>query len=606
MTTLPMTNQAALTNPVATSALTTQAVASELKVRFGGYSTAGQKERNQDAFAAHLPLDSGNRFKGAVAVIADGVSSCEDSHIASQTSVTSFIDDYFSTPDSWSVKQSVSRVMTGLNNWLYQKNSAQPAHRDCMLTTFSALIIKSNTLYAFHVGDSRIYHFQSDPRHNGKHQNYQLEQLTCDHTRTERGRNYLARALGADRHLDVDFSQQDLKPGDLLLLSTDGVHEFLTYSEIKQILARAGNTDLESLAREMVELALDNGSDDNLTVLLVSVDQLPRESLDESHRRLTQLPIPPVLNVGNKIDNYEVLDIIFSGTRSHMYLVKDLAGGQRYTLKAPSTNFADDALYLDGFVREEWVGQQVDNPHVMKTFKPAGEKRFLYYLGEYIEGINLRQWMDDNPNPPLDQVRPIIQQAIKGLRALQRQDMVHQDLKPENIMLNRDGQVKILDFGTVLIAGISELGSPLDKSIPQGSVNYIAPEYLMGERGSFRSDLFSLAVISYEMLTGKLPFKEQSVKQVKIDNYSQLSYLPALQQRKDLPLWMEGCLKKALQPNPLHRYQALSEFIQDFTSPNQQLETGVRKQPLMEKNPLLVWQCIAALLLAANAIQLIY
>jgi serine/threonine protein phosphatase PrpC len=344
-----MTNQAALTNPVATSALTTQAVASELKVRFGGYSTAGQKERNQDAFAAHLPLDSGNRFKGAVAVIADGVSSCEDSHIASQTSVTSFIDDYFSTPDSWSVKQSVSRVMTGLNNWLYQKNSAQPAHRDCMLTTFSALIIKSNTLYAFHVGDSRIYHFQSDPRHNGKHQNYQLEQLTCDHTRTERGRNYLARALGADRHLDVDFSQQDLKPGDLLLLSTDGVHEFLTYSEIKQILARAGNTDLESLAREMVELALDKGSDDNLTVLLVSVDQLPRESLDESHRRLTQLPIPPVLNVGNKIDNYEVLDIIFSGTRSHMYLVKDLAGGQRYTLKAPSTNFADDALYLDGF-----------------------------------------------------------------------------------------------------------------------------------------------------------------------------------------------------------------------------------------------------------------
>lgn len=578
----------------------------ELKVSFGGYSTAGQKERNQDAFAAHLPQDSGNRFKGAVAVIADGVSSCEDSHIASQTSVTSFIDDYFSTPDSWSVKQSVSRVMAGLNNWLYQKNSAQPAHRDSMLTTFSALIIKSNTLYAFHVGDSRIYHFQSNPGHNGKNKNDQLEQLTCDHTLTERGRNYLARALGADRHLDVDFSKQNLRPGDLLLLSTDGVHEFLSPAEIKQILARAENTDLETLAREMVELALSNGSDDNLTVLLVSIDQLPRESLDESHRRLTQLPIPPVLKVGNKIDNYEVLDIIFSGTRSHMYLVKDLDSDQRYTLKAPSTNFADDPLYLDGFVREEWVGQQVNNPHVMKTFKPAGEKRFLYYLGEYIEGINLRQWMDDNPNPALDQVRPIIRQAIKGLRALQRQDMVHQDLKPENIMLNRDGQVKILDFGTVLIAGISELGSPLDKSIPQGSVNYIAPEYLMGERGSFRSDLFSLAVISYEMLTGKLPFKEQSVKQVKIDNYSQLSYLPALQQRKDLPLWMEGCLKKALQPNPLHRYQALSEFIQDFTSPNPQLETGVRKQPLMEKNPLLVWQCIAALLLAANAIQLIY
>lgn len=568
---------------------------SQLVVRFGGYSIAGQKARNQDAFAAHLPVDSGNRFKGAAAAIADGVSSCEDSHIASQAAVTSFLEDYFSTPESWSVKQSVSRVMTGLNSWLYQQNASQPAHRDSMLTTFSALVIKSNTLFAFHVGDSRIYLYQNE----------QFEQLTHDHTRTERGRNYLARALGADRHLEVDFSQHDLQQGDLLLLTTDGVHEYLSGSEIRDILKQANGNNLEILAQTLVELALQNGSDDNLTALLVAVEQLPSETLNERHRRLSQLPIPPVMRVGNRIDNYEVLEIIFSGTRSHMYLVKDLSSGLRYTLKAPSTNFSDDPLYLDGFVREEWVGQQIDHPNVMKTFKPAQEKNFLYYLGEYIEGTNLREWMNDHPQPSLDQVRPIIRQAIQGLRAFQRQDMVHQDLKPENIMLNRDGQVKILDFGTVQIAGISEIASPLDKSIPQGSVNYIAPEYLMGEPGSFRSDLFSLAVISYEMLTGKLPFKEHSVKQVKIDSYSALSYLPAIHQRRDLPFWMEGCLKKALQPNPLHRYQALSEFIQDFTSPNLQLAARVRKQPLLDKNPLLAWQGLCALLLGANIIQLL-
>ena len=565
-----------------------------LQVRFGGYSTAGKKALNQDAFAAHLPKDNSSLFKGAVAAIADGVSSCEDSHIASQTSVTSFIEDYFSTPESWSVKQSVSRIMTGLNSWLYQQNSGLPMHRDSMLTTFSALIIKSSTLYAFHVGDSRVYHYQSG----------QLEQLTTDHTRTERGRSYLARALGADRHLDVDFSQHDLKAGDLLMLSTDGVHEFLSNKEIKSHLNQATETNLESLARNLIEQALANGSDDNLTVLLISIDQLPAETLDETHRRLTQLPIPPVLKVGNRIDDYEVLEVIFSGTRSHMYKVRDLIAGEIYTLKAPSTNFTDDPVYLDGFVREEWVGQKIDHPNVMKTFKPAREKQFLYYLGEYIEGINLRQWMDDHPKPALEEVRPIIRQAIKGLRAFQRQDMVHQDLKPENIMLNRDGQIKILDFGTVLIAGVSELGTPLDKSIPQGSVNYIAPEYLMGERGSFRSDLFSLAVISYEMLTGTLPFKEQPVKQVSIDNYGELQYLPALHQRKGLPLWMEGCLKKALQPNPIHRYQALSEFIQDFSSPNQALAQGISKQPLISKNPLLVWKSLSVILLAANLLQL--
>jgi len=575
---------------------TTKPVATELNVQFGGYSSAGQKPQNQDAFAAHLPQDSSARFKGAAAAIADGVSSCEDSHIASQTSVTSFIEDYLSTPQSWSVKQSVSRVMTGLNSWLYQQNSAMPMHRDSMLTTFSALIVKSSTLYAFHVGDSRIYHFRGD----------QLEQLTTDHTRTERGRNYLARALGADRHLEVDFSQHDLLVNDLLMLSTDGVHEFISQRELSSHLNQATSDNLEATAKALVDLALSNGSDDNVTVLLVRIDQLPSETLAESHRRLTQLPIPPVMKVGNKIDNYEVLEVIFSGTRSHMYKVRDTDTGAIYTLKSPSLNFTDDPLYLDGFVREEWVGQQINHPHVMKTYSPTSEKRFLYYLGEYIEGINLRQWMDDNPNPSLDEVRPIIKQAIQGLRAFQRQDMVHQDLKPENIMLNRDGQVKILDFGTVLIAGISELGSPLDKSVPQGSVNYIAPEYLMGERGSFRSDLFSLAVISYEMLTGTLPFKDHSVKQVEIDKYGELDYRPAIHQRKDLPLWMEGCLKKALQPNPIHRYQALSEFIQDFTTPNQQLIASIRKQPLIEKNPVLVWQGVCGLLVAANLFQLFY
>ncbi|WP_296055435.1 bifunctional protein-serine/threonine kinase/phosphatase [uncultured Amphritea sp.] len=571
-----------------------QAPSTELLVSFGGYSTAGQKPVNQDAFAAHLPINSSARFKGAAAAIADGVSSCENSHIASQTSVTSFIEDYFSTPESWSVKQSVSRVVTGLNNWLHQQNSTSAANRDSMLTTFSALIIKSNTLYAFHVGDSRIWHFH----------NQQLEQLTTDHNRIEGGKNYLSRALGADRHLEVDYSQQELIVGDLLMLSTDGVHEFLTVSELKSLLCRTATDDLETVARTIVEHALAKGSDDNLTVLLIGIDHLPAETLEENHRKLTRLPIPPVMSVGNRIDDYEVLDIIFSGTRSHMYKVRELSSGNIYTLKAPSINFSDDPLYLDGFVREEWVGQQISHANVMKTFAPAREKKFLYYLGEYIEGINLRQWMDDHPQPAPELVRPIIQQAIKGLRAFQRQGMVHQDLKPENIMLNHDGQIKILDFGTVLIAGINELGSPLDKSIPQGSVNYIAPEYLMGQKGSFRSDLFSLAVISYEMLTGTLPFKEQSVKQVSIDNFSDLSYRPARHHRKDLPLWMEGCLKKALQPNPIHRYQALSEFIQDFTTPNQKLAEAINRQPLMQKNPVMVWQVLCLLLLISDLILL--
>ncbi len=564
-----------------------------LKVRFGGCSVGGVKALNQDAFAAHLPTDRELTFKGSAAVIADGVSSCADSHIASQTSVTSFIADYFSTPHSWSVKQSVSRVLHGLNRWLHQHNNAAQPDRDSMMCTFASAIIKSNTLHCFHVGDSRIYHW-----HQGD-----LEQLTQDHTRKEAGRNFLARALGGDSQLEVDYQTRPVQADDLILLTSDGLHEFVKPRQLKQLLA--DHSDIEACARALVQQALDNGSDDNVTALLMVVDQLPEETLDESQQRLARLPIPPVLKIGNRIDDYEVLDIIFSGTRSHMYRVIDRGTEQQFTLKVPSLNFSDDSLYLDGFIREEWVGQRISHCNVMKTFSPRQPKRFLYYLGEYIEGETLRQWMNDNPEPPLETVRALMQQIVQGMRAFQRADMVHQDLKPENIMIDRDGRVKILDFGTVLIAGIEEIASPLDKSIPQGSVNYVAPEYLTGERGSFRSDLFSLAVICYEMLTGELPYKEPSVKRSQLASYSELHYIPALNHRPQLPLWVEGCLRKGLQANPIHRYSALSEFLQDLNQPNPALEARIRRQPLLERNPLKFWQGAAILLLLANLVQLL-
>jgi serine/threonine protein phosphatase PrpC len=565
----------------------------QLEVRFGGYSTKGKKALNQDAFAASHPSGSERQYKGVAAAIADGVSSCEDSHIASQTAVTGFIEDYLSTPPSWSVGHSASRVLTGLNRWLYHENQSRMGHRESMLTTFSAVVVKSSTVFCFHVGDSRIYHLCDG----------ELEQLTSDHVLTTKNDEYLSRALGANSHLEVDFFKRVLNQDDRLLLTTDGVHGHLPLARIKQLLSNRSQS-VEEIAQQVVDEAYENGSDDNLTALIVEIAQLPLETLDESHKRLTQLPIPPVLKQGNKIDGYEVVNVIFSGTRSHMYLVKDIASSELFILKAPSENFSEDLVHLDGFIREEWVGLTLDHGHVMKTYRPTRPKRFMYYLGEYIEGINLRQWMHDNPSPSVDQVRQWTRQIVSGLRAFQRKDMIHQDLKPENIMINNDGQIKILDFGTVLIAGSEEINSPLDKSVPQGSVNYIAPEFLVGESASFKSDLYSLAVIVYEMLTGALPYKEADAKQAVLANYCELDYIPSTHHRKQVPVWVEACLKKALQPNPVHRYNAFSEFMQDLTVPNRHLEAGILKQPLLEKHPIRFWQGIAALLFIINLLQL--
>ena len=283
----------------------------QLQVRFGGYSSAGVKAINQDAFTAHLPEGIDRDLKGAAAVICDGVSSGEESQVASQMAATVFITDYFSTPPTWSTRNAASKVLQGLNSWIHRQNAARNARQDSMLTTFSAVITKSNTLHSFHVGDSRIHHLRG----------HMFEQITRDHTLTEGGREYLARALGADSHLEVDYHTLDLAVGDRVLLTTDGVHGVLSRAALRELLA-GGGADLEACARRIVDAAAQAGSDDNLTALIVSIDQLPLETLDETHRRLTQLPIPPVLASGNRIDGFEVLDVIFSGTRSHMYLVR--------------------------------------------------------------------------------------------------------------------------------------------------------------------------------------------------------------------------------------------------------------------------------------------
>ncbi|HEX4916325.1 MAG TPA: bifunctional protein-serine/threonine kinase/phosphatase [Limnobacter sp.] len=569
-------------------------MSTSLRVAFGACSVAGVKSANQDAFAALCGQGDAGLLKGAAAVIADGLSTCANAHLASQTVVTSFVEDYFGTPNTWSATKSAKQVVSSLNAWLHHHNTTAQHLQDQLLTTMAAVVIKSNTAHCMHVGDSRIYHVREG----------RLDQLTEDHSRTQRGQVYLARALGADRHVDLSISTQEVQVGDLLLLTTDGVHAWLKPGVMQALITHHSHHDLEHLARQLVNEALAQGSEDNLTALLIRIDSLPQETLEETHQRLTRLPIPPVMQAGNKIDGYEVLEVIFCGTRSHMYRVRDLSDGTQYTLKAPSEQFAEDAMHLDGFAREEWVGQCIDHPNVMKTFLPKQSKRFLYYLGEYIEGINLRQWMYDNPKPPLDEVRKIARQVIAGLRAFQRADMVHQDIKPENIMIDVHGRIKILDFGTVLVAGAEELVSPLDKSVPQGSVNYVAPEYLMGESGSFQADLFSLAVVLYEMLTGHLPFAEKSVKQVTLKSYKSLKYIPARQRRIDLPLWVEACLQKALQPNPLHRYAALSEFLQDFSVPNVALESELQRQPLAQKDPMLLWKILVLVLLGLNLFQM--
>lgn len=563
----------------------------KLQVEFGGYSSQGIKNENQDAFAAWMPEGEQLNSKGAVAAIADGVSACDRGREAAVTCVTSFIRDYSHTADTHTVKRAASQVLLSLNRWCHgQQAFAQGGHSQ-MITTFSALIVKATTAFIFHTGDSRISRLQHGL----------LEQLTSDHHAHFGSNKVLTRAIGMEAHLEVDFSLVELCVGDVFMLSTDGLHGFLSGKILQQRLIdwqQTKSINLEALAKNLVNDAIAAGSDDNVSCLLLEVSALPHTQLNDYHRQLTRLAMPPALDVGMKLEGYRVLEVVFNGTRSSLYKVEHESSGKIYGMKTPSQHYVDDPVYLSGFLREEWVGQRIKHPNVMRIFTRPENAKFLYHICEYIEGQTLRQWMLDHPKPSILQVRSIIGQVVKALRAMQRQEMVHRDIKPENILLTPKGEVKLIDFGAVLVAALNETSQPDEEHEPLGAVHYIAPEYLLNQQSDHRSDLFSLAVVCYEMLSATLPFSPLNGHNSRAIKLTDWHYISLRKHRPDLPQWLDVALGKALKANPGQRYQAFSEFLLDISQPNYTLLKAVQNQPLIERNPLLVYQiiCVVQLL----------
>ena len=570
--------------------------ATHLQVCFGGFTSAGIKDVNQDAFAALTPNLSELRSKGIVAALADGVSSAEKAAEASQLSVTQFVNEYYATPETWSTEKSAAKVLTSLNQWLYSQGGLTDTHEQNpqWLTTFSAIVLKSTTGYIFHVGDSRISRYRQQ----------EIEAITHDHNRKQGStRVVLTRAMGADHRLQVDVHNVDLKEEDIYILTCDGIHDFLSNKvlalHLSNLPKNPSQLDLEKLSKQIVQHAMDEGSDDNVTCLLVYIDKIPNRKLDEIERDLRNRTIPPALKIGMKIDDYCVRKVIHASIRSHLYLVEHQSTKKVYVLKAPSENFIDDPIYLQGFMREAWVGERIKHNNVMHVHSCAKDSKFLYHICEYIEGQTLSEWMHDNPKPQIAQVRDIVQQVISALRSFQRLELVHRDLKSDNIMIDALGQIKIIDYGTVSVASLDENQDTITETVPQGSLNYIAPETLLHMHADNQSDLFSLGVICYQMLCGELPYKPMERAEVTFSDYQQWQYRSIKQFRPELPIWLDLCLQKATHADPKMRYLAFSEFYTDLNKPNLNAVAEYKTQPLLKRNPVLFWQGISGLLFVA-------
>ena len=243
------------------------------------------------------------------------------------------------------------------------------------------------------------------------------------------------------------------------------------------------------------------------------------------------MPLPPLLEAREVFDGYRIVRELHGSSRSHIYLAVDIETDAVVTIKIPSIDLRDDPAYLKRFMMEEWVARRIDSPHVLKPCLPQRKRNFLYVVTEFIDGQTLTQWMIDNPKPSLETVRGIVEQIAKGLRAFHRKEMLHQDIRPDNIMIDATGTVKIIDFGSTKITGVVEAAPSGNRNDILGTQQYTAPEYFLGEPVSSRSDLFSLGVITYQMLTGKLPYGAQIAQRADALAVQQAGLQPGLARR---------------------------------------------------------------------------
>ena len=557
-----------------------------LKVSIGQYSTAGIKQQNQDFHGVYLPEGHVLKQKGIACVIADGIGSSNVSHLAAETAVGSFLSDYYSTSDAWSTQTSAERVIRATNSWLYAQTQQSQGRFDKdrgYVCTLSALILKQQQAHVFHVGDSRIYRIRD----------HEIELLTHDHRVWLSSReHYLSRALGADYRIEIDYRNIELKEKDIFLLMTDGVYEFVTDQQLLDLILV--DADLNQLAKAFVEKALEQGSDDNLSLQVIHVEQLPE--LNQFHIQQDYV-FPQQLSKGEVFEGYVIDKILHQNHRSCLYLAHDTQQ-QPLVIKTLGADLQQDKYAVEQFQLEDWVSKRLKHDNLMQCYPHNTEKKYLFQCYEYLQGETLAQWLHRQEKPlNLDEILPILQQTALALNAMHRLEMLHQDIRPKNIMvINAENamKIKLIDYGSTAVRGLVEI-NPKNANRALGTLAFMAPEYFIDHSPSVHSDQFSLAVMAYYLFTKQLPYGTDLARCNSLKQMKKVQYHSIRKYRPDLPIWLDKILGQALSIEPIHRFEALSELIHNLMHPSKELLNS-KPPAIIERDPLRFWQMSCAVL----------
>lgn len=561
-----------------------------LSLSVGQAFVAPDRRRHRSSMSVRIPDDPGLlAAKGVCALISDTSSRNAIAKQAGDLSVRGFIADYISTPDHWDVKTSATRVLRALNSWCYSQSTF--VEGGSYVASLSAMIYRGRDAHLFHMGDTLVFRLRGA----------EFEQLSRDHVSDLGGYRYPSRALGLDDSIDIDYLQLPLKQGDIFLFTTQAVRGTLMPSDYVGLIRRDAS-DLDAACERLAAAARDRAQErgygaDQFCFQLVRIDQLPEAERDHPGRIYGDLPIPPELSPGERIDGLEVQEVLSRTAQSRVYRVRDMHTEREMVMKAPSPELSHRNAYLEHFLLQQWIVERVKSPFVARVMESSRPRRFLYYLMVYVEGTTLSEWAARHPQASLAQRLDIAIQLGKAVQALHHRDVLHQRIHPDNILIDSHGQVVLTDFSACHMRDLDGHRRSRELARQTGLTEHSAPEYALDDGVGRRSDQYALASTIYWLVTGELPYELTPDQLRSHTDLERLSYRSARLFNPEISLQLDDTLRRALDPQRSLRFRRMSELLYALRHQDGPSKPVRRDPRRFLREPVNFWQGVAGILL---------
>jgi len=536
---------------------------------------------NEDYIGYWQPESDAERLeRGAIAVVADGVGGQGNGEVASKMAIESAIATFQRMNPVNAPRQILKQIFDTSNLEIYEAGMDSP-RGGRMATTLSVCIFRDKELFIGHVGDTRVYLVRREnirrltDDHSYTAMQVKLRLISEHEAKASRLRSMLTRSVGQEPIVHFDYKHLKLMPRDRIVQCTDGLYCYMGDSELLEGVDRL---NMDEICSYLVALAERRGTDDNLSVQVVQVDRLVEPKYDQPISILKKPGVGHASTMTNEVKAGDVIDgrfeidsVISRSGMASIYKAKDRETGETVAVKIPYMQLESDPAAFSRFQREAEIGEMLHHPNILRFIKAPNKSR-QYIVMEYLEGKTLSTILQEMRPLPIPDAVQIASYVCGALAHMHEHNVVHRDLKPQNIMICDDGTLRIIDFGIAKATEMRRL-TFAGFTPAMGTPDYMAPEQVKGKRGDERTDIYSLGAVLYEMTTGSVPFEGPNPFIVMNSRITGDPVAPRkLNPQISEPL--EEIILHAMEREPHRRYQSAAAMKKELDDPESVKITG--------------------------------